>query len=141
MTLDIQLHVGTITLGADHEDKIMRKVRTLDQRLSTFPNPLATIRLREQQDQRHVDVDLRVELVPHGPHLISHQSAATPDHAVRLAVEDIERQLERRIDQLRGDAAFGVPSRREPRHTRPHPPHPEAQPGGKVDWDAVDTPK
>jgi len=138
MPLDIQLHTGGIDLGADREDKIMRKVHTLDVRLASFPNPLAIVRLRQHPDQRRVDVDLRVELVPHGASLISHQGAETPDHAIRLAVEDIERQLERRIDQLRGDAAFGVPSRREPRHERPHPLQSEPKPAGKVDWEKVE---
>lgn len=141
MTLDIQLHNGSIELGADQEDRIMRKVRSLDQRLAKFPTPLATLRLREQGQQRRIDVDLRVLLVPHGQHIVSHQSAETADHAVRLAVEDVERQLERHIDSLRGDATFGVPSRREPRSERPHAPHPEAKSGGKVDWEKIDSPE
>jgi hypothetical protein len=137
MSLDIQLHASGVDLGTDRADKIIRKVHTLDARLEHFPSPLATVRLRDHQDQRRVEVDLRVELGPHGPSLISHQGAETPDHAVRLAVEDIERQLERRLDSLRGDAAFGVPSRREPRAERPHAPHPEAKPHGEVDWDKL----
>jgi hypothetical protein len=37
-------------------------------------------------------------------------------------VKDIERQLERRHAQQRGEHSFGVPSRRLPRELRPHPP-------------------
>jgi hypothetical protein len=66
-----------------------------------------------------VAVDLRLELGPLGSHLISHQAAETADRAVRLAVEDVERQLERQLAVQRGEPSFGVPSRREPTSLRP----------------------
>jgi hypothetical protein len=51
--------------------------------------------------------------------LVSHQSGESAEHATRLAVEDAQRQLERYIATLRGEAAYGTPSRREPRDLRP----------------------
>jgi hypothetical protein len=71
-----------------------------------------------------MEVDLRVQLGPLGAHLVSHQRAGTTAHAVRLAVEDVERQLERRHADQRGEASFGVPSRREPAALRPNAPPP-----------------
>ena len=69
--------------------------------------------------QRQCEVDLRLQLGPLGPHLVSHQTAETVEAAVRQAVSDIERQLERRLARQRGEPAYGVPSRSLPRQTRP----------------------
>jgi hypothetical protein len=99
----------------------MRHLKSLEQRTTHFADPVARIRLSAQRLPRLVQVDLRVALGPREADLISHQSAETPDHAVRLAVQDIERQLERKISQLRGEESWGVPSRRLPKSTRPHP--------------------
>jgi hypothetical protein len=75
--------------------------------------------LTRHRDQRQVEVDLRVQLGTLGSHLISHQGAETVDRAVRLAVEDVERQLERQHAVQRGEPSFGVPSRRLPSTLRP----------------------
>lgn len=60
-----------------------------------------------------------MKLSPLGSHLISHQGAETVDRAVRIAVEDVERQLEREHAMQRGEPSFGVPSRRLPSNLRP----------------------
>ena len=72
--------------------------------------------------QRRVTADLRVQLGPLAAHLISHQAAESADLAARLAVEDVERQLERRLAKQRGQPTYSVPSRRLPEALRPHPP-------------------
>jgi hypothetical protein len=126
MAMQIELRTGTCPLSPDEERRIRHQLDALGRRVEQFPEPLATLDLKEQGTQRRVTADLRLRLGPQGQHLISHQAAETPDRAVVLAVQDIERQLERRVSSMRGKAAYGVPSRREPKEERPHPP------GGKA---------
>jgi hypothetical protein len=59
-----------------------------------------------------VSASLRLQLGPLGPTLASVQHAQTPDRAARLAIQAIERQLERMVAGQRGESSFGVPSRR-----------------------------
>jgi hypothetical protein len=121
MPLEVQLHSGDCQLGAEQEQRIRLQLRALEGRLVHFSEPVARLVLRQQGEQRRIYVDLRIELGPKGGELISHQSAETPEHAVRLAIEDAERELERRLSSQRGEATFGVPSRRRPNQARPHP--------------------
>ena len=121
MTLSIQVEVQGPKLTAIDERRIRAHFESLERRLTDRPEPAAVLVLQQYPDQRRVAADLRIELGPLGPTLVSHQAAETPDRAARLAVEDAERQLERRTSEQRGEAAFGVPSRREPRRLRPHP--------------------
>ena len=121
MTLSIQVEVQGLKLPATDERRIHAHFQSLERRLADRPEPSAVLVLQEHVDQRRVVADLRIELGPLGPTLVSHQAAETPDRAAKLALEDVERQLERRTSEQRGDAAFGVPSRREPRRLRPHP--------------------
>jgi ribosome-associated translation inhibitor RaiA len=121
VTLGITLETHDCPLGPDEERHIRHHLERLGQRLTHFPEPLASVHLKRHELQRQVEVDLRVELGPLGAHLISHQSAETAVHAVRLAVEDVERQLERRLAKQRGEHSYGVPSRRLPKAERPHP--------------------
>ena len=122
MALGITLETRDCPLGADEERHIRHQLEMLGQRLAHFPEPIATAVLKQHDLQRQVEVALRVELGPLGKHLISHQAAETATHAVRLAVEDVERQLERSLSRQRGEHTFGVPSRRLPKADRPHPP-------------------
>ena len=122
MALDIILATHDCPLGADEEGHVRGQLERLGERLAHFPAPIATAVLKRHDLQRHTEVSLRVELGPHGGHLVSHQTAETAIHAVRLAVEDVERQLERRLSRQRGEHTFGVPSRRLPKSSRPHPP-------------------
>lgn len=123
MTLTVSLSKEGTELTAEAEQRIERMLKQLERRLAHFPEPKALARLKQQVTQRQITVDLRVELGSHAGELISHQSAGTADHAVRLAVEDIERQLERRLSSQRGEQTYGVPSRRLPKSLRPHPLH------------------
>jgi hypothetical protein len=119
------------SLESDQEAHIRRLLVKLGKRLAHFPEPSAHVVLKQQHGQQRVDVALRVELGPLGNHLISHQWGKTDDHAVRLAIADVERQLERRLAKQRGEHTFGVPSRREPASLRPHPPGEEEAAGGE----------
>jgi hypothetical protein len=121
MALEVQFHRGDDDLGRTEEERIRRLLERLERRLAKFPDPQTILTLRRYSDRRRVTLDLRVELGPRAGELISHQAAETADHAMRLAVEDVERQLERRLATQRGEPTFGVPSRREPEHLRPHP--------------------
>jgi hypothetical protein len=121
MALNLQIHTGAERLGEYQEAKIRHHLRHLERRLVHFPEPAAVLTLRRHQAQRRVTVDLRVELGPMAGELVSHQAAETPEHAVRLAIEDTERQLERRLATQRGEPTYGVPSRRLPSRERPHP--------------------
>ena len=54
-----------------------------------------------------------------GTTLRSTPTSRPADHAVKLACDDIKKQLERAIADLRGEGTFGTPSRRNPDHLRP----------------------
>jgi hypothetical protein len=86
------------------------------------PTPLAELVLTAHPMQRRVEADLRVRLTPLGAHIVSHQAAPTTDQAVRLAVEDVERDLERKHAEQRGEPSYGVPSRRPWRWRTPRRP-------------------
>jgi ribosome-associated translation inhibitor RaiA len=122
MALKTLLDTGDVALPATEHRRIMRHLEALDRRLVHHPDPSADVVIKRHPTRRQFDVDLRVQLGPHGQHLISHQIGVTAAHAVRLAVEDVERQLERKHAMQRGEPSFGVPSRRLPEHLRPHPP-------------------
>ena len=68
--------------------------------------------------------------------MVSHNSGETAEQAARLAIEDVERQLERYMATLRGEPAFGTPSRREPRDLRPGTQADETDTGDEDDYDA-----
>jgi ribosome-associated translation inhibitor RaiA len=121
MALEIKLQLHGLALTGAEERRILRHLHALEQRLVHRPEPTAELVLRQYGAQRQVRVDLRVQLAPLGPHLVSHQAAETADRAIRLAVEDVERQLERRQAAQRGEPTYGVPSRRLPAELRPHP--------------------
>ena len=122
MTLSIQVDLQGFTLSEVDQRRMRSHLRSLERRLKNRSEPAAVLVLREHADQRRVEADLRIELGPLGPTLVSHQAAETPDLAIKRAVEDVERELERQGAEQHGDASFGVPSRREPRRLRPHAP-------------------
>jgi len=73
---------------------------------------MAALLIEWHADRRQVGVRLRVRLGHLGPHYLGRQVAGTADHAVRLATEDVTRQLARERARRRGEPAYGVPSRR-----------------------------
>ena len=129
MVLRTIIRRGDVALSELDERRIERRLRALERRLINRPEPEAVLALKAESAQRRVRADLRVQLGPLGMHLISHQDAETVDRAVRLAVEDVERQLERRRAQQAGESTFGVPSRRLPAERRPNPPPPRTASG------------
>ncbi|MBI3965562.1 MAG: HPF/RaiA family ribosome-associated protein [Chloroflexi bacterium] len=121
MTLDVRLETQGLTLSELEEERIRRRLEALERRLVKRSEPRAVLILRQIGASRQVTVDLRVSLEGRTTQLVAHQAAETADRAVRLALEDIERQLERRQASQRGEPTFGVPSRRLPKELRPNP--------------------
>lgn len=122
MTMNIVLHHRNFELSPEVETRIRHQLETLGRRVASFPDPLADLRLEQHDMQRRVTADLTLQLGPNAQHLISHQAAETADRAALLAIDDVERQLERQLASMRNEHTYGVPSRREPESLRPHPP-------------------
>ena len=112
MPLTTRIETHDLTLSPTDERRIEHRLEVLARRLAKRPAPTAVLTLTYLEDRRVVEADLRVQLGPLGAHLVAHEAAATPDHAARLAVEQVERQLERQVAAQRGEPAYGVPSRR-----------------------------
>jgi ribosome-associated translation inhibitor RaiA len=121
MALKRTIETRRCSLSAIEQDRIDSQFERLERRLEHYAEPAATLVLEAYEPQRRVTADLHLVFGHRAAGLVSHQSAGTADQAVRLAVEDIERQFERRLAKQRGQPAFGVPSRREPEALRPHP--------------------
>jgi len=122
MMLETKLDTNGMRLDAVVERRIRHHLEALGRRLAKRAAPVAVLVLRERMGARAVEAHLRLQLEPLGVHLVAHQAAETPDRAVRLAVEDVQRQLERHTSGQRAEHTFGVPSRRLPAQLRPHPP-------------------
>jgi ribosome-associated translation inhibitor RaiA len=119
MALTTVFTLRDVSLNDAEKQRIERQLKRLERRLGHYPEPVAEVTLIEHVAARRFEVDLRVQLGPLGSHLISHQSAETVDRAVHLAVEDVERELERQIAKQRGEHSFGTPSRRRPTWQQP----------------------
>ena len=119
--MPLNTRIETINLSPTDPERrrIDRQMRGLARRLAHYPESQAVAVLTEHVGQRQIEVDLRVQLGPLGSHLVSHQLAETADRAVHLAIEDVERQLERHNASLRREASYGVPSRRPPTWRQP----------------------
>src|SRR5579884_3414117 len=115
MALETILKNGDVTLTVAERSRIERYLQALERRLAHHSDPKAIIFLKPFPAQQRVEADLTVQLGHLGQHLISHQFARTPDGAVRLAIDDVERQLERKLAKQGGDHTYGVPSRRRVR--------------------------
>jgi ribosome-associated translation inhibitor RaiA len=118
MALETAISIRGVSLPFSQERRIYHELEAIGRRLIHHSEPKASVMLIRHADQRQIDVDLRVQLGSLGSHLVSHQAGETIDLAIHLAVEDVERQLERRHASQRGDAAFSVPSRRLPKAPR-----------------------
>jgi ribosome-associated translation inhibitor RaiA len=119
MPLKTILELGDVRLTEAEVRRIRRKLETLGRRLTHHPKPIAEVVLKARPARRQVEAKVRVRLGPLGGHLVSSQAAETADCAVRLAMEDLERQLDRRLAGQRGEPTYGVPSRRLPKQLRP----------------------
>jgi ribosome-associated translation inhibitor RaiA len=117
--MPVELNTPKTQLNPDAEKRIRRHVAGLERRLVKFANPLITITIKDRVTERRHTADIRVQLGVDGVELVSHNDGESAEHAVRLAIEDVERQLERSVSTLRGEATYGTPSRREPRDLRP----------------------
>ena len=112
MSLTTKLSRQNATLTAADEGYINRQFAALGRRVQKFPEPLVELTVAEHGGPRQFEVDLRLQLEPHGRHLISHQTAEVLTQAVKLAIQDVKRQLQRQFAKQSGEPSFGVPSRR-----------------------------
>ena len=117
--MPVELNTPKTHLTPDSEKRIQRHIAGLERRLVNFHNPLVTITIRDRPTERRHTADVRVQLGVDGVDLVSHNGGETAEQAVRQAIEDVQRQLERYVSTLRGEPAYGTPSRREPRDLRP----------------------
>jgi ribosome-associated translation inhibitor RaiA len=115
----IELLTPKTHLGPEAERKIQRHLDSLEKRLVNFKNHDGTLTVRDKSTERRFTADLVVATGVDGVELVSRNASETAEQAARLAIEDIERQLERYVATLRGEPSFGTPSRREPKDLRP----------------------
>ena len=116
MAMVIRLQTHALTLTEQEEQRIRRQLAHLEQRLGRYPSPITTLVISAHEAERRITADLRVQLGHLGEHLVAHEDGETAANAARLAVEEVERQIERLHATLAGEATYGVPSRREPPH-------------------------
>jgi ribosome-associated translation inhibitor RaiA len=119
MPLSTRVETHGFNLTPVDERRIEHGLHALERRLSKRPDPSAILVLTHFPARRVVEADLRVQLGPLGAHLIARETAETADHATRRAIEEVERQLERRVAIQRGEPTYGVPSRRRATPSRP----------------------
>jgi len=112
MTLTITLERHGVPLTTAQEQRVRRHLTALGRRLERRPEPIAVVSFSGPNSQREIEARLRVQLGPLGPTLTSSQAASTPDRAAHLAIQAVERQLERLVAGQRGEPSYGVPSRR-----------------------------
>ena len=112
MTLTITLERHGVRLSDDQEQRIRHHLAALGRRLEHRPEPIAVLSFSGHAPRHEFVAHLRLQLGPLGPTLTSKHTSQTPDQAARLAIRAIERQLERLVAGQRGEASFGVPSRR-----------------------------
>lgn len=101
------------------QKRIERSLESLAKRLEKFSNPEIDLTIEKAKLQGSVDATIKVVLGVRDTTLRSTETARTPDHAVKLACDDIKKQLERTVADLRGADSYGTPSRRNPEHLRP----------------------
>lgn len=112
MTLTITLERHGVPLSIAQERRVRHHLSSLGRRLVHRPEPIAVLSFAGPNGQREIEARLRVQLGPLGPTLTSSQAAPTPDRAAHLAIQAVERQLERLVAGQRGEPSYGVPSRR-----------------------------
>ena len=101
------------------QKRIERTLDSLARRLEKFNKPEIDLTLDKAKLAGSVDATLKVVLGVRDTTLRSTETARTADHAVKLAADDVKKQLERVVADLRGTDSYGIPSRRDPEHLRP----------------------
>jgi ribosome-associated translation inhibitor RaiA len=99
--------------------RIDHSLESIGKRLANFTNPSIDLMLAKAKQAGSVDATVRVVLGVRDTTLRSTETARTADHAVKLACDDIKKQLEKTVAELRGAETYGTPSRRNPDHLRP----------------------
>lgn len=99
--------------------RVDRSLESLAKRLDNFSNPQIDLTIERAKQSGSVDATIKVVLGVRDTILRSTETARTADHAVKLACDDIKKQLERTVSDLRGMDTYGTPSRRNPEHLRP----------------------
>ena len=106
MTLTITLERHGVPLSTAQEQRVHRHLATLGRRLVHRPEPVAVLSFSGPTGRREIEASLRVRLGPLGPTLTSSQTAQTPDRAAHLAIQAVERQLERLVAGQRGEPSY-----------------------------------
>ncbi len=119
MALNVAYRMRGLTLSRLEEERIERQITSLERRIKNFPEPRLELDFNQQESPPVVRVGLRLVLGPAGQHLVSHEEGPSADVATKAAFDDVKRQLEKRLASQRGEASFGVPSRRLPTELRP----------------------
>jgi hypothetical protein len=101
------------------QKRIDRSLEGIGKRLANFTNPAIDLTLAGSQQPGSIVANLRVVLGVRDTTLRSSETSRTADHAVKLACDDIKKQLEKTVAELRGTDTYGTPSRRNPDHLRP----------------------
>ncbi|MEZ4505143.1 MAG: HPF/RaiA family ribosome-associated protein [Thermomicrobiales bacterium] len=101
------------------QKRIDRSLEGIAKRLASFTNPSIDVTISSSKQPASVDASMRVVLGVRDTVLRSSETSRTADHAVKLACDDIKRQLEKTMADLRGADTYGIPSRRNPEHLRP----------------------
>ncbi len=101
------------------QKRIDRSLEGIAKRLASFTNPSVDVTISPSKQPASVDASMRVVLGVRDTVLRSTETSRTADHAVKLACDDIKRQLEKTMADLRGADTYGIPSRRNPEHLRP----------------------
>lgn len=101
------------------QKRIERSLESISRRLENFTNPSIDLTLAKSKQAGSVDAALRVVLGVRDTTLRSTETSKTADHAVKLACDDVKKQLEKAVSELRGEDTFGTPSRRNPEYLRP----------------------
>lgn len=119
MSLKLRSKVEGLALNDLETRRIRRHLDRLANRLANWSDPIVTLLLWPREGPPGVTARVRVRFGHLGGHLVSQESGDSADQAARGALEQVIRQLERHLADLRGEPTFAVPSRREPATHRP----------------------
>ena len=101
------------------QKRIDRSLDAIGKRLANFNNPSIELTLGKATQAGSIDATMRVVLGVRDMTLRSTETSRSSDHAVKLACDDIKKQLEKAVAELRGTDTYGTPSRRNPDYLRP----------------------